>query len=212
MKKTASEVAPITKAPAADPVVRLSGRLTGRVPAGLRRWLAIAFGLVYLQQAGRAIGWLFGLRTEAELTLDAAAIRVRSRTTVLGARTREADEVYPLTAIRRIGIERAAGGAFAWAGGGAFVAAVALAAVLGFRGKVGFGGSLLLAAIGFVALGLALDIGAYALAQRLASSARARLEIELADGRRLTVSGADRGPATAFLEAVSQRLAPPART
>jgi hypothetical protein len=209
MSETAPDkVSPITPKGAA-PAPRLSGRLAGHTRSSVRRGLFIVFGVVYVQQLLRAVGWLFGLRTEAELTLDAAGIRVRRHTTVLGARTTEADELYPLAAIRRIGVERAAGAAFVWAGGGAFVAAVALATVLGFRGKVGFGGSLLLAAVGFVALGLALDLGAYALAQRLAASSRARLAVELGDGRRLTIAGADGAAAKRFLEAVSDRLAQP---
>jgi hypothetical protein len=200
------DVVPISAAKDAVPPPRVSGRLVGRVAGGTRRVLFVLFGLVYLQELGRLVGWLFGLRSEVDLELADASVRVRTRVSVLGVRSRERDEVWPLGEIRRAGIEHTMGGAFVWAGGGAVVAGVALGAVLAFRGRVGFGGSLFLCALAFVALGLALDVGAYALAQRLATRERVRLELALGDGRRLVVAGVERSRARAFLDALARSL------
>jgi hypothetical protein len=105
-----------------------------------------------------------------------------------------------------VSVTRTAGGTFLWAGGALFAAAVALACVLAFRGRVGFGGSLALAAVAFVMLGLALDVGAFALVQRLVARGRARLEIVAQDGRWIGVAGVPRDAAQRFVDEVARRL------
>jgi hypothetical protein len=194
-----------------ETVARVSGRLVRGPAGGSRRALYVLSGFVYLQQLARLIGWLFTLRTHAELVLCQTAIRVRSSTRLLGVPTRAREEIYPLVGVRRAGFEQAAGGAFLWMGGGLVVAAAALAGVLGFRGVVGFGGSLLFAALGFIALGLALDVGAYALVQRWAAWSRVRLEIVIDDGRRVLIGGVEHRAAQQFLDELTARLPRPRR-
>jgi hypothetical protein len=189
---------------AAPPAV--SGRLVGRFNTGAGRIFLVLFGLVYLRQLGRFVAWLFGRRTRVELTVSDAAIRARTTTTMLGARLGETDDLYPLASLGRVSVARTAGGTFIWAGGALFAAAVALACVLAFRGRVGFGGSLALAAVAFVTLGLALDLGAYALVQRLAAAGRVRLEIVAQDGRWIGVAGIPRDEARRFVDEVALRL------
>jgi hypothetical protein len=184
----------------------VGGRLVGKFNAGARRIFLVLFGLVYFQQLGRLVAWLFGRRTRVELTVSDTAIRARTTTTMLGARLGETDDVNPLASLGRVGIARTAGGTFIWAGGALFAAAVALACVLAFRGRVGFGGSLALAAVAFVTLGLALDLGAYALVQRLAAAGRVRLEIVAQDGRWIGVAGVPRDEARRFVDEVALRL------
>jgi hypothetical protein len=204
---------PLEKAPT-EPVAptsvvsppAVSGRLVGRFNAGARRIFLVGFGLVYVQQLGRLLAWLFGRRTCVELTLSDTAIRARTTTTMLGARLGETDDLYPLTGLSRVTIARTAGGTFIWAGGALFAAAVALAVVLAFRGRVGFGGSLALAGAAFVMLGLALDLGAYALVQRLAAAGRVRLEIVTQDGRWIGVAGVPHDEARRFVDEVALRL------
>ena len=210
--KEKAPAAPSEKAPAAASqpasaaTIRVSGRLVGRFNAGLRRIFIVAFGIVYFQQLGRLLAWLFGRRTTVELTLTDTAIRARTATAMMGTRLGETDELYPLMAISRVAVARAAGGTFLWAGGALFTAAVALACVLAFRGRVGFGGSLALAAVAFVMLGLALDVGAYALVQRRVATSRARVEILTQDGRWLGVAGVPRDDARRFVDEVALRL------
>jgi hypothetical protein len=199
------EKAPGEKAPAGASV-RVSGRLVGKFNTGARRVFLVAFGIVYFQQLGRLLAWLFGRHVTAELTLTDTAIRARTATGMMGTRLGETDEVFPLAALSRVAVARTAGGTFLWAGGALFVAAVALAGVLAFRGRVGFGGSLALAAVAFVMLGLALDVGAYALVQRLHATSRARLEIVSLDGRWLGVAGVPREDARRFVDEVALRL------
>jgi hypothetical protein len=189
--------------------LRVSGRLSRHLPSGLRRLVLILTGIVYLVELGRLVAWLFGRRATAELILGETAIRARTTTVLLGARTGDADLILPFASLRRLGVERAAGGAFLWAGGGIFVAAVAVGVMLLFRGRVGFGGSLGLAALAFLALGLAVDVGAYALVQRLAARERARLEVETTDGRRLVVAEVPRAEAERFVDEVARRLPKP---
>ena len=215
-EKAPSEKAPSEKAPAASAApapaaVRVSGRLVGKFNAGVRRVFLVAFGIVYFQQLGRLVAWLFGRRTTVELTLTEAAIRARTATAMMGTRLGETDEVYPLVAIARVAVARTAGGTFIWAGGALFAAAAALACVLAFRGRVGFGASLALAAAAFVMLGLALDVGAYALVQRLGATNRARVEIVAQDGRWLGVAGVPREDARRFVDEVALRLPKPRR-
>ncbi|MBI5477293.1 MAG: hypothetical protein HY906_00470 [Deltaproteobacteria bacterium] len=208
MSETPLEKAPVEpRAPtsAASPP-RVSGRLVGRFNAGARRLFLVLFGLVYFQQLGRLLAWLFGRRTRVELTVSDTAIRARTTTTMLGARLGETDDLYPLASLGRVTIARTAGGTFIWAGGALFAAAVALAVVLGFRGRVGFGGSLALAAVAFVMLGLALDLGAFALVQRLAAAGRVRLEIVAQDGRGIGLAGVPRDEARRFVDEVALRL------
>jgi hypothetical protein len=201
---------PLEKGPAEAGAVAasltVSGRLVGKFNAGARRIFLVLFGLVYFQQLGRLVAWLFGRRTRVELTVSDTAIRARTTTTMLGARLGETDDLYPLASLGRVGIARTAGGTFIWAGGALFAAAVALACVLAFRGRVGFGGSLALAAVAFVTLGLALDLGAYALVQRLAAAGRVRLEIVAQDGRWIGVAGVPRDEARRFVDEVALRV------
>jgi len=201
-----SDPAEPTAPQTAAPQLQVSGRLSGRFNAGARRIFLVLFGLVYFQQLGRLLAWLFGRRTQVELTVSDTAIRARTVTSMLGSRLGETDELYPLAGLCRVTVTRTAGGTFLWAGGALFAAAVALACVLAFRGRVGFGGSLALAALAFVMLGLALDIGAYALVQRLVASRRARVEIVAQDGRWMGVAGVPRDEAQRFVDEVAQRL------
>jgi hypothetical protein len=197
----------LTPTPASDaspPCVR--GRLVGRWNAGARRVFFVLFGLVYLQQLGRLLAWLFGHRAGVELTFSDTAIRARTATSMLGARLGETDDLYPLASLGRVTVALTARGTFLWAGGALFAAAVALAVVLAFRGRVGFGGSLALAAVAFVMLGLALDLGAYALVQRLAATGRARLEIVTRDGRWIGIAGIPRDEARRFVDEVALHL------
>jgi hypothetical protein len=195
----------------AAPTLRLSGRLSGRFNAGARRIFLVLFGLVYFQQLGRVVAWLFGRRTRVELELSETAIRARTVTEMVGTRLGETDEVYPLAGLCRVSVERTAGGTFLWAGGAFVAAAVALGCVLAFRGRVGFGASLGLAAAAFVMLGLALDVGAYALVQRLVARSRARVEIVAQDGRWIGIAGVPRDAARRFVDEVAARLPKPRR-
>ena len=195
-----------TAGPAPAAPLAVSGRLSGRFNAGARRIFMVLFGIVYFQQLGRLIAWLFGRRTQVELTVSDTAVRARTVSALLGTRLGETDEVYPLAGLARVTLTRTAGGTFLWAGGALFAAAVAFACVLAFRGRVGFGGALLLAAVAFVMLGLALDVGAFALVQRLVARGRARVEIVAQDGRWIGVAGVPRDEAERFVDEVARRL------
>ena len=65
-----SDPAEPTAPQTAAPQLQVSGRLSGRFNAGARRIFLVLFGLVNFQQLGRLLAWLFGRRTQVELTVS----------------------------------------------------------------------------------------------------------------------------------------------